>query len=144
MTYAMLLPLLLSLFDFCLFYNLFCFVSFHPSLHLPYILPSILPTCLPSFPTSILSVCLPSFLPSIFLTSILSFFLPSSPPILLPFQLTPHSILICREFLQKPSSVSLDNRWYNEHLVYTHVPNGFLTLEATDGQIIDSGEFFQQ
>jgi len=43
-----------------------------------------------------------------------------------------------------PSSVSLDNRWYNEHLVYTHVPNGFLTLEATNGQIVDSGEFFKQ
>jgi len=43
-----------------------------------------------------------------------------------------------------PTSVSLENRWYNEHLVYTHVPNGFLTLEATDGQIIDSGEFFKQ
>ncbi len=43
-----------------------------------------------------------------------------------------------------PTSVSLDNQWYNEHLVYTHVPNGFLTLEATDGQIVDSGEFFKQ
>ena len=43
-----------------------------------------------------------------------------------------------------PSSVSLENRWYNEHLVYTHVPNGFLTLEATDGQIVDSGKFFKQ
>ena len=43
-----------------------------------------------------------------------------------------------------PSSVTTDNRWYNEHLVYTHVPNAFLTLEATDGQIVDSGEFFQQ
>ncbi len=43
-----------------------------------------------------------------------------------------------------PSSVSLDNRWYNEHLVYTHVPDGFLTLEATDGQIVDSGKFFKQ
>jgi len=43
-----------------------------------------------------------------------------------------------------PTSVSLDNRWYNEHLVYTHVPEGFLTLEATDGQIVDSGEFFKQ
>ena len=43
-----------------------------------------------------------------------------------------------------PTSVSLENRWYNEHLVYTHVPNGFLTLEATDGQIIDSEEFFKQ
>ena len=43
-----------------------------------------------------------------------------------------------------PSSVSLDNTWYNEHLVYTHVPNGFLTLEATDGQIVDSDKFFKQ
>ena len=43
-----------------------------------------------------------------------------------------------------PTSVSIENRWYNEHLVYTHVPEGFLTLEATDGQIVDSGEFFQQ
>lgn len=43
-----------------------------------------------------------------------------------------------------PPSVSLENRWYNEHLVYTHVPNGFLTLAATNGQIVDSSEFFQQ
>ena len=43
-----------------------------------------------------------------------------------------------------PTSVSLENRWYNEHLVYTHVPNAFLTLEATDGQIVDSSEFFKQ
>ena len=43
-----------------------------------------------------------------------------------------------------PSTVSEDNKWYNEHLVYTHVPNGFLTLEATDGQIVDSSQFFQQ
>jgi len=43
-----------------------------------------------------------------------------------------------------PSSVSLENQWYNEHLVYTHVPNGFLTLEATDGQIVDSSEIFEQ
>ena len=43
-----------------------------------------------------------------------------------------------------PQSVSAENVWYNEHLVYTHVPNGFLTLEATDGQIVDSSEFFSQ
>ena len=43
-----------------------------------------------------------------------------------------------------PPSVSLENRWYNEHLVYTHVPNGFLTLGATDGNIIDSSQFFKQ
>ncbi len=43
-----------------------------------------------------------------------------------------------------PSSVSLANTWYNEHLVYTHAPNGFLTLEATGGQIVDSSKFFKQ
>jgi len=43
-----------------------------------------------------------------------------------------------------PSSVSMENRWYNEHLVYTHVPEGFLTLEATDGQIVDSSDLFPQ
>ena len=43
-----------------------------------------------------------------------------------------------------PTSVSLENQWYNEHLVYTHVPEGFLTLEATSGQIVDSSELFEQ
>ncbi len=43
-----------------------------------------------------------------------------------------------------PTAVSAENQWYNEHLVYTHVPEGFLTLEATDGQIVDSSEFFKQ
>ena len=43
-----------------------------------------------------------------------------------------------------PTSVSAENVWYNEHLVYTHVPNGFLTLEATDGKIVDSSKFFKQ
>jgi hypothetical protein len=43
-----------------------------------------------------------------------------------------------------PPSVSLENRWYNEHLVYTHVPNGLLTLGATNGDIVDSSKFFQQ
>jgi uncharacterized membrane protein (UPF0182 family) len=43
-----------------------------------------------------------------------------------------------------PSTVSLENRWYNEHLVYTHVPNGFLTLEATTGQVTDSSSLFSQ
>jgi uncharacterized membrane protein (UPF0182 family) len=41
-----------------------------------------------------------------------------------------------------PSTVANENRWYNEHLVYTHVPDGFLTLDATGGQIVDSSEFF--
>lgn len=43
-----------------------------------------------------------------------------------------------------PASVSAENRWYNEHLVYTHVPNGLLTLGATDGNIVDSAKFFKQ
>ena len=43
-----------------------------------------------------------------------------------------------------PNTVDLGDQWYNEHLVYTHVPNGFLTLEATEGQIVDSSEFFEQ
>ena len=43
-----------------------------------------------------------------------------------------------------PPTVAAENRWYNEHLVYTHVPNGFLTLDATGGQIVDSSEFFNQ
>lgn len=43
-----------------------------------------------------------------------------------------------------PSAVGLEDRWYNEHLVYTHVPNGFLTLSATKGQIIDSATLFKQ
>lgn len=43
-----------------------------------------------------------------------------------------------------PPSVSAENQWYNEHLVYTHVPNGFLTLGATDGNIVPSDKFFEQ
>lgn len=43
-----------------------------------------------------------------------------------------------------PPTVSLENRWYNEHLVYTHVPNGFLTLEATTGQSVESSKVFSQ
>jgi uncharacterized membrane protein (UPF0182 family) len=43
-----------------------------------------------------------------------------------------------------PSTVSLENRWYNEHLVYTHVPDGFLTLEATTGQSVETADLFAQ
>ena len=43
-----------------------------------------------------------------------------------------------------PQSGDVAKQWYNEHLVYTHVPNGFLTLDATEGQIVDSAEFFSQ
>lgn len=44
-----------------------------------------------------------------------------------------------------PPTVAFDDEWYNEHLVVTHVPNGFLTLGATDGQIVsEENELFQQ
>ena len=43
-----------------------------------------------------------------------------------------------------PPAVALEDRWYNEKLVYTHVPNGFLTLDATAGSIVDSSELFSQ
>ena len=35
-----------------------------------------------------------------------------------------------------PDSVSLADRWYTEHLVYTHVDNGFLALNAHNGTIV--------
>lgn len=43
-----------------------------------------------------------------------------------------------------PEAVTASDQWFAEHLVYTHVPNGFLTLGATDGQIVDSATFFEQ
>ena len=44
-----------------------------------------------------------------------------------------------------PPTVTIQNEWYNEHLVVTHVPDGFLTLGATDGQIVnEENELFQQ
>jgi len=43
-----------------------------------------------------------------------------------------------------PSTVTAENTWYNEHLVYTHVPNGFLMLDAHNGDIVNSDKFFQQ
>jgi hypothetical protein len=43
-----------------------------------------------------------------------------------------------------PDSVTQENQWYNQHLVYTHVDNGFLTLNAQNGSIVDSNQFFKQ
>ncbi|MFQ6010953.1 MAG: UPF0182 family protein [Nitrososphaerales archaeon] len=43
-----------------------------------------------------------------------------------------------------PSSVRADDAWFNEHLVYTHVPNGFLLLNGQEGVIVDSAEHFDQ
>ena len=43
-----------------------------------------------------------------------------------------------------PETVEASNRWYNEHLVYTHVPNGFLLLDGHNGKIVDTADFFNQ
>lgn len=43
-----------------------------------------------------------------------------------------------------PASVRSEDRWYAEHFVYTHVPEGFLLLNAHDGRIIQSSAFFNQ
>lgn len=43
-----------------------------------------------------------------------------------------------------PNSVSAENVWYNQHFVYTHVDNGFLTLDAHNGTIVDSSQLFKQ
>ncbi|MGI0069146.1 MAG: UPF0182 family protein, partial [Nitrosopumilaceae archaeon] len=43
-----------------------------------------------------------------------------------------------------PSSVTQGNIWYNQHLVYTHVDNGFLTINAHNGSIVDSSQLFKQ
>jgi uncharacterized membrane protein (UPF0182 family) len=43
-----------------------------------------------------------------------------------------------------PSTVTPSDRWYNEHLVYTHVPQGFLMLDAHGGDVVDNARFFTQ
>ena len=43
-----------------------------------------------------------------------------------------------------PSSVRAEDAWFNQHLVYTHVPNGFLLLDGQKGKIVDSAEHFDQ
>lgn len=43
-----------------------------------------------------------------------------------------------------PSSLRSEDRWYAQHLHYTHVPNGFLLLEGNNGSIVDSSKFFTQ
>ncbi len=43
-----------------------------------------------------------------------------------------------------PAFVRPEDRWFNEHMVYTHVPNGFLLLNAHNGTIEDSSKFFKQ
>ena len=43
-----------------------------------------------------------------------------------------------------PSTVETSNVWYAEHLVYTHVPNGYLLLNGHDGTIVNTSLFFDQ
>ena len=43
-----------------------------------------------------------------------------------------------------PGTVRPEDRWYTQHLVYTHVPAGFLILDANTGTIVSTEQFFQQ
>lgn len=43
-----------------------------------------------------------------------------------------------------PKDVRAEDRWYATHLVYTHVPEGFLALDAHEGKIVDSSSLFKQ
>ncbi|MEM1544310.1 MAG: UPF0182 family protein [Candidatus Bathyarchaeia archaeon] len=43
-----------------------------------------------------------------------------------------------------PPTVRQEDRWYAMHFVYTHVPNGFLMLDAHTGRIVDASRFFPQ
>jgi len=43
-----------------------------------------------------------------------------------------------------PITVRPEDRWYAQHLVYTHVPAGFLILDAHTGTIVETEKFFQQ
>jgi hypothetical protein len=43
-----------------------------------------------------------------------------------------------------PSTVLEKDKWYTEHLVYTHVPVGFLILDGHEGVIVNTTSFFDQ
>lgn len=43
-----------------------------------------------------------------------------------------------------PDTVEPGNVWFAEHLVYTHVPEGFLILDSQDGRITETTRFFNQ
>jgi hypothetical protein len=43
-----------------------------------------------------------------------------------------------------PETVRREDRWYAMHLFYTHVPNGFLLLDAHEGKIVNASLFFKQ
>ncbi|MEM1581432.1 MAG: UPF0182 family protein [Candidatus Bathyarchaeia archaeon] len=46
--------------------------------------------------------------------------------------------------LRLPQTVRPEDRWYATHFVYTHVPNGFLMLDAHTGKIVDASKYFPQ
>jgi len=43
-----------------------------------------------------------------------------------------------------PAGTPAGHQWYSAHLVYTHVPSGFLMLDGHEGRTIDVTKFFQQ
>ncbi|MDW8360656.1 MAG: UPF0182 family protein, partial [Candidatus Caldarchaeum sp.] len=43
-----------------------------------------------------------------------------------------------------PPTVTSADVWYNRHLVYTHIPQGFLMLNAHTGEVVDSSRFFNE
>ncbi len=43
-----------------------------------------------------------------------------------------------------PDTVRPGDRWYAQHLVYTHVPNGFYLLDAQEGSVENTSIFFDQ
>jgi uncharacterized protein len=43
-----------------------------------------------------------------------------------------------------PDTVRSEDRWYASHFVYTHVPSGFLMLDAHNGRIVDAASYFPQ
>lgn len=43
-----------------------------------------------------------------------------------------------------PTTVRTQDRWYTSHLVYTHVPSGFLLLDGHAGTITETNRFFEQ
>ena len=43
-----------------------------------------------------------------------------------------------------PATVLPEDSWYAMHLHYTHVPSGFLILDAYEGKIVETAQFFEQ
>ncbi len=46
--------------------------------------------------------------------------------------------------LVTPSTVKPEDRWYVRHFYYSHVPNGFLLLDAHDGKVVNSTQYFHE